>query len=114
MLDVAEQLEDVMTTALLGSVAGTEGMTISVAGFPAPVGAMAEVQREAGGPLPAEVIGFQGAMTILYPLSDLAGVRHGNRVRLAKTSRWFRVGEELLGPLNEVEKKGSWGKFVVE
>jgi flagellum-specific ATP synthase len=72
-------------------------MTVSVAGFPAPVGAVAEIQRQAGPPVQAEVIGFRDELTLLYPFSDMAGIRHGNRVRLARTSRWLRVGEELLG-----------------
>ena len=37
-----------MPTALTGAVARTVGMTVSVAGFPAPVGAVAEIQRQAG------------------------------------------------------------------
>lgn len=97
MLDVAEHLETMMPTALTGTVARTVGMTISVAGFPAPVGAVAEIQREAGPVLLAEVIGFRDEMTVLYPFSELSGVRHGNRVRLARTTRWLRVGEQLLG-----------------
>jgi flagellum-specific ATP synthase len=97
MLPVTEQLEALMPTALIGSVAGTVGMTVSVAGFPAPVGAVAEIQRQAGPPLLAEVIGFRDELTLLYPFSELDGVRHGNRVRLARTTRWLRVGEQLLG-----------------
>lgn len=97
MLDLAAQLEQVMPTALTGSVARTVGMTISAAGFPAPVGAVAEIQRETGAPLLAEVIGFRDELTLLFPFSDLAGVRHGNRVRLSRTARWLRVGEQLLG-----------------
>ena len=97
ILDVTRQLEGVMPAALTGSVAQTVGMTIAAAGFPAPVGAVAEIHREAGPPLMAEVIGFRNELTILYPLSDLAGIRHGNRVRLAKTTRWLRVGDGLLG-----------------
>jgi len=97
MLDITEQLEGIMPAALGGSVAQTVGMTISAVGFPAPVGAVAEIQREAGSPLLAEVIGFRDEQTLLYPFSDLAGVRHGNRVRLVRSSRWLRVGDELLG-----------------
>ncbi|MGA2032786.1 MAG: FliI/YscN family ATPase [Thermoguttaceae bacterium] len=92
-----EQLNAIMPTALTGSVAQTVGMTIAAAGFPAPVGAVAEIQREAAEPLPAEVIGFRDQHTLLYPLGDPGGIRHGNRVRLARTSRWLRVGDELLG-----------------
>ncbi len=96
-MDVAEQLRTLMPTALTGTVARTVGMTVSVAGLPAPVGALAEIQCQTGQPLTAEVIGFQDELTLLYPFRELSGVRHGNRVRLVRTARWLRVGEELLG-----------------
>ena len=86
-----------MPTALYGSVARTVGMTVSAAGFPAPVGAVAEIERETGAPLLAEVIGFRDDLTLLYPFADMGGVRRGNRVRLARTTRWLRVGQAMLG-----------------
>lgn len=97
MRNLVEQLESIMPTELVGSVSSTIGMTISVAGFPAPVGAIAEIDRSGGDLLMAEVIGFRDGLTMLYPHSDLAGVRHGNRVRLSRTVRWLRVGASLLG-----------------
>jgi len=97
MLDLTDQLETVMPTALSGRVAQTVGMTITAAGLPAPVGALVEIERQAGSTLEAEVIGFRDATTLLYPYADPSGVRHGNRVRLRQTNRWLRVGEELLG-----------------
>jgi flagellum-specific ATP synthase len=75
----------------------TVGMTAAVADFPAPVGAVVEVERQSGSPLPAEVIGFRDDLTMLYLLEDVKGVRRGNRVRLVRTSRWLRVGDGLLG-----------------
>ena len=96
-MDLETQLAAVMPTELGGRVARTVGLTVSVSGFPAPVGAVAEIQRQAGPPLVAEVIGFRDQMTLLYPFGELSGVRHGNRVRLQRTSRWLRVGDELLG-----------------
>jgi flagellum-specific ATP synthase len=96
-MDLVEQLRHVMPTEVTGTVARTVGMTVSAEGFPAPVGALAQIDREAGEPLEAEVIGFRDRMTLLYPFADLAGIRHGNRVRLKRTSRWLRVGDELLG-----------------
>ena len=71
---------------------------------------MAEIQREARGPLLAEVIGFRDDLTLLYPLSDLAGIRRGNRVRLARTTRWLRVGEELLGRVIDASGKAVDGR----
>jgi len=109
-MDLASQLEAIMPTELIGSVARTVGMTVSVADFPAPVGALAEIRRQAGPPLVAEVIGFRDELTVLYPFSELAGVRHGNRVRLMRTSRWLRVGSELLGRVIDAQGKAVDGK----
>ncbi|MHB8899073.1 MAG: FliI/YscN family ATPase [Thermoguttaceae bacterium] len=96
-MDLVEQVKHVMPAKLTGTVSRTIGMTVSADGFPAPIGALARIERETGEPLHAEVIGFRDRMTLLYALSDLAGIRHGNRVHLERTSRWLRVGSELLG-----------------
>jgi flagellum-specific ATP synthase len=109
-MDLTQQLNTLMPTALSGSVARTVGMTVSVAGFPAPVGALAEIQCQTGPPLLAEVIGFQDELTLLYPFRDLSGVRHGNRVRLVRTARWLRVGDELLGRVLDAAGNAVDGK----
>ncbi|MCS7305070.1 MAG: FliI/YscN family ATPase [Thermoguttaceae bacterium] len=96
-MEASEFLQQILPTGLYGSVVRTVGMTAAAADFPAPVGALVEIQREAGPPLLAEVVGFRDHLTLLYPLSRLSGVRRGNRVRLVRTSRWLRVGRELLG-----------------
>jgi flagellar biosynthesis/type III secretory pathway ATPase len=96
-MEITDQLPLIMPAAMQGTVARMVGMTVSAEGFPAPVGAVAEIQRQSGPPLLAEVIGFRDDLTILYPFSNLEGVRHGNRVRLQRTVRWLRVGNELLG-----------------
>jgi flagellum-specific ATP synthase len=97
MLALDDQLDSVMPTGLEGSVVRIVGMTASVADFPAPVGAIVEIERETGEPAKAEVIGFRDDLTLLYPHENLQGVRRGNRVRLLRTFRWIRVGDELLG-----------------
>src|SRR5271154_6729638 len=97
MLDFATQLDAIMPTALRGSIVRTAGMTAAVADFPAPVGAQVEIERQTGGPIAAEVIGFRDDLTMLYLLDELHGVRRGNPVRLVRTSRWLRVGPQLLG-----------------
>ena len=97
MNDLSAQLGQMMCTALTGSVVRTEGTMTAVAGFPAPVGAVAEIERHAGPPLIGEVVGFRDKLTMVYPLGELSGVRHGNRVHLKRTARTLRVGHELLG-----------------
>ena len=92
-----DQIDSVMPTAITGSVVRTEGMMAAVAGFPAPVGAVAEIERQAGPPMLGEVVGFRDALTLVFPYEALSGVRRGNQVRMRRTSRFLRVGDQLLG-----------------
>jgi flagellum-specific ATP synthase len=105
-----EQLQRLMPTALTGTVVRTVGLTAGVADFPAPVGALAEIERQTGESLRAEVIGFRDELTLLYPLSPLTGVRRGNRVRLVRTEPWIRVGDELLGRLVDATGRAIDGR----
>src|SRR5262245_59185311 len=95
--EIQTHLHKALPTALTGRVVRTMGMTAAIADFPAPVGALVEIERQTGSPLKAEVIGFRDELTLVYLLSSMDGLRHGNRVRLLKTSRWLRVGPGLLG-----------------
>ena len=97
MHDYTSQIAAITPTGLIGSIVRTEGLTAAVAGFPAPVGALVQIQRQSGPPVDAEVIGFRDGNTLIYPLGEMSGVRHGSRVRLTRTSRTLRVGPELLG-----------------
>jgi flagellum-specific ATP synthase len=108
--DLLRHLDRIMPTALTGSVTHTVGMTASVAGFPAPVGALVEIERATDQPLRAEVIGFRDDLTLLYPLRPMTGVRRGNPVRLMRTARWLRVGEALLGRVVDVEGRAMDGR----
>ena len=97
MLKLEDHIKTIMPARIVGSVVQTHGLTIAAADFPGPIGSVAEIDRSDGRPLTAEVIGFKGEHTILYPHSDITGVRRGNRIRLTKTLPWLRVGENLLG-----------------
>lgn len=97
MFDFNEQLARIIPTELQGRVLRIAGQTAAVGGFPAPIGAMAEIERGSGPPLEAEVTGFQESATLLSPLGDLSGIRRGDRVRLKQTMPWLRVGDALLG-----------------
>ncbi len=110
MQSLLAQLNRVMPTALIGSVVRTVGMTAAVADFPAPVGALVEIERQTGEPLRGEVIGFRDSITLVYPYSDLNGVRRGHRVRLLGTTRWLRVGHALLGRVVDAHGRAIDGR----
>ncbi len=97
MLEIEDQIARILPTALTGRVEQTLGQTAAVAGLPAPIGAVVEIERGADNPVLAQVIGFRDSLTVIYPLSDLTGVRRGQRVRLARSVSWLPVGPELLG-----------------
>jgi flagellum-specific ATP synthase len=100
-----EDLGSTMTAALTGSVAETVGMTAAVADFPAPIGAVVRIDRESGPAVEGDVVGFRDGCTLVYLLGAASGVRHGNRVRLVRTSRSLRVGPDLLGRI--VDARGE-------
>ena len=62
-------LQHMMTAALTGRVVETVGNTAAVANFPAPVGAVVEVERVSGEPAEGEVIGFRENLTLIFLLS---------------------------------------------
>src|SRR6187402_1030243 len=96
-MNISQQLETAMLSAIEGSVSQTVGMTVAVADFPAPVGALVEIQRPPGDPVMAEVIGFRDEQTIVFPYSSIAGVRRGSRVRVVRTRRMLPLGNSMLG-----------------
>ncbi|MDR3196358.1 MAG: EscN/YscN/HrcN family type III secretion system ATPase, partial [Planctomycetaceae bacterium] len=69
MKNIEDHINNIMPVRLVGTVVQTHGMTIAAAGFPSPVGSVAEIDRPGSEPLVAEVIGFKDDLTILYPYS---------------------------------------------
>src|SRR5215831_2805870 len=97
MTALAEQVQRVLAVALSGSVNKIVGLTVSVTGFPAPLGSTCSIVRESGAPVRGEVIGFRDEETLILPYGDLAGIRRGNRVALVQSAPGIRVGDRLLG-----------------
>lgn len=101
LTELPTYLDGATLTGLTGSVSQTVGLTAAVADFPAPIGALVSIQRQAGGgmgtEIEAEVVGFRDKQTLVMPLSNLEGIRRGSPVRLIRSTRTVRVGEGLLG-----------------
>lgn len=97
---LAEQIETAETTTTLGvtgRVLSAAGMTVQVAGLPAPIGSMCEIVVGPSRSLPAEVIGFRQNATLVMPLFEAEGVTRGQAVRLATSAQKVAVGPGLLG-----------------
>lgn len=92
-----DMLAAMSPTAIEGQIVAVGGVTAHVAGFPAPVGSLAQIERQTGGFLEAEVVGFRDDAAVVFPLGTLEGVRQGSRVRLLKSQRAIKVGPAILG-----------------
>lgn len=93
----SQQLQNIRPFAITGTIRETVGMTVTVAGFPAPRGATAEIERQDGIGIPAEVVAFRDDTSILFPYGKMDGIRPGDRVRLKHTAPFLRVGNHMLG-----------------
>ncbi|MBM4074322.1 MAG: FliI/YscN family ATPase, partial [Planctomycetes bacterium] len=85
------------------------GQTIAVSGFPAPLGAIAQIRTELGESVDAEVIGFSGDECLLLPYQELRGIRQGSVCVLKQSVPEARVGDGLLGRIID-----GRGRFIDE
>lgn len=85
------------SSAIEGTIWSVGRNAIQVVCLPVPMGAVCEITRRSGPVLVAEVIGFEGAMTLLAPLDGADGISPGDRVRLVHTAARVAVGPELIG-----------------
>lgn len=92
-----ERVERMCTPALLGRVADVTGLTVSVDGLPAPVGAMCSIRRKGERSAEAQVVGFRDDRAILMPLEDLRGVSRGDEVATLASEARVGVCEALAG-----------------
>lgn len=95
--NILDQIQRSMPVGLRGRVSKLVGLTVAVAGFPAPLGAVATLEAEHGTSIEAEVVGFSGEDTLLLPYGELHGIRRGTRVVLTQSVPGARVGDGLLG-----------------
>ena len=109
MFALEDQIRRILPVGLTGRVTKIVGLTVSVSGFPAPLGAVARLETEHGTTLEAEVVGFSGDETLLLPYGELGGIRRGTRAVLGHSIQGARVGEALLGRIIN-----GRGKFLDE
>ncbi|RMH29035.1 MAG: FliI/YscN family ATPase [Planctomycetota bacterium] len=82
--------------AITGSVVSVRGLTVRVRDLAAPVGAQVRIGGRGAGRL-GEVVGFDGAETIVMPYGPTAGLRTGDGVRAEQCAPVLPVGEDRLG-----------------
>ena len=91
-----ELLDHVEPVGVAGQVEGVCGLTVSVADFPAPIGASCRICRGERA-VDGRVIGLAGEHTLVMPLGPMTGIARGDRVTRRHTEPAVRVGRDMLG-----------------
>jgi len=91
-----EALERAQPVGLTGRVSGVRGLSVQVADFPLPIGALCRIDV-AGGGVEARVIGFADDRTLVMPMGAMTGIRRGDKVVCTSTEQTIAVGAEMLG-----------------
>ncbi len=94
---LSSMLEASIPSRVEGTVWSVGRNAIEAVGLPAPMGAVCEIMRRGRAALPAQVIGFEGATTLLASLDGSDGIAPGDKVVLCTPSANVQVGNALIG-----------------
>ncbi|MBF5050671.1 putative ATP synthase YscN [Candidatus Clavichlamydia salmonicola] len=110
---LAERLEEVQLTQVLGRIIQVVGMLIQAVVPGVRIGEICMIQRHELPPLMAEVVGFNLETVFLSPLGEMTGIGVSSEVIPTHLSLHIKVGNNLLGRvLNglgdpmDIDKKG--------
>ena len=107
---LAGQLEGVLSERVAGRVRSVEGTTVRAEGLHVPVGTLCVLDSPAAGRPEAEVVGFDGAVSILSVLGEVTGLAIGDRVVARPAAARVRVGDDLLGRVIDAAGRPLDGK----
>lgn len=90
-------LDNAIPSGVEGTIWSVGRNAIEAVALPVPVGAVCQIQRRGRTAIPAEVIGFQGAITLLASLDGSDGIAPGDKVVLRDSIATLRVGPGMIG-----------------
>lgn len=93
---LAHEALQALSERIVGRVTAVQGLTVSVGGLPAPIGARCHVRTRTG-PVECEVAGLRGSSTLLVLFDESTGVAPGDEVECVSTVAGVPVGWDLLG-----------------
>lgn len=91
------QLDDVPVAQPTARVHAATGLLLECTGAALPLGSRCQIEMPAGSSVPAQVVGFRGAVSYLMPLRPAHGLATGARVTLDTERQQPMVGMSWLG-----------------
>lgn len=96
-MTLARKIDTFEPISAYGQVSRITGLLVEADGPRVNVGRYCQIISSYSGAIPAEVVGFKDAKTLLMPLGDLEGVAPGDKVLPQKEKLTVKVGPNLLG-----------------
>lgn len=90
-------LRNAVPSRVEGTIWSVGRNAIEAVSLPVPVGSICLIQRRGREPLTAEVIGFEGATTLLASLDGSDGIAPGDKILFCDATATLRVGPGLIG-----------------
>lgn len=75
-----ERVQRMVSPTLVGRVMDVTGLTVTVAGLPAPVGSLCSIRLKTGSRVEAQAVGFRDDRTLIMPLRETIGISRGDTV----------------------------------
>lgn len=94
---MAAEVDRLLTEHIAGRIVAVQGLTVTAAGLPVPIGARCQIHTARSGVLEAEVVGLHDDRALLSVLGEPTGVAPANRVTCVSGQPWVPVGGDLLG-----------------
>ncbi len=91
------EMDSLITERVRGQIASVQGLTVTAAGLPVPVGARCKIETRGDGAVEAEVVGLRDKQAILSVLGEATGLAPGDPVTCISGVPRVPVGFDLLG-----------------
>ena len=97
LIDQLDAVRSAMPLRVVGRIQGISGLTIEASDLSLPIGSLCRIDSFGGKSSLAEVIGFHDELTLLMPLSSMAGVSRFDRIENISSAPRIWCSEQLLG-----------------
>ena len=103
LLKVANNMDEISSVVISGTITRITGMKIEAVGIAAPLGTLCRIVVTAQRSIHAEVIGFSNEVTYLMAYENIDGIKQGTTVIVVSQKRLASVGMGLLGRVLDAE-----------
>jgi flagellum-specific ATP synthase len=108
--ELTREVDSLLTERIRGRITAVQGLAVSAAGLPAPIGARCRIETRRAGAIDAEVVGLRGELSVLSVFGEPTGVAPGDVVECRSGAPRVAVGDDLLGRIIDAQGRPLDGR----